>query len=37
MTRHRVTGAVERRMALFVNFLTSRELEKLRRSGALFG
>ena len=37
MTRHPKLGAVERRMALSVNFLTLRELEKLRRSGALQG
>jgi hypothetical protein len=36
MTRHPATGAVERRMALLVNFHTSRQLENLRRSGALF-
>jgi len=37
MTRHPKLGAVERRLALSVNFLTSRQLEKLRRSGALQG
>jgi len=36
VTRHPKLGAVERRMALLVNFLTSRSLRKLRRSGALF-
>jgi hypothetical protein len=28
MTRHPASGAVERRLALSVNFLTSRQLEK---------
>jgi len=37
MTRHPATGAVERRMALSVNFLTSGSLRNLRRSGALQG
>jgi hypothetical protein len=37
MTRHPKLGAVERRPALWVNFLRSRQLEKLRRSGALQG
>jgi hypothetical protein len=37
MTRHPKLGAVERRTALWVNFLTLRQLEKLRRSGALQG
>jgi hypothetical protein len=37
MTRHPKLGAVERRTALSVNFLTSRQLEKQRRSGALQG
>jgi len=37
MTRHTRMGAVERRMALWVNFLASRQLEKQRRSGALQG
>jgi hypothetical protein len=36
VTRHPKLGAVERRPALLVNFLTFRELEKQRRSGALF-
>ena len=35
MTRHPGTGAVERRMALSVNFLLSRHLPNLRCSGAL--
>jgi hypothetical protein len=34
MTRHPGTGAAERRPALRVNFHTSRQLEKTRRSGA---
>jgi hypothetical protein len=37
MTRHPKLGAVERRLALLVNFLTSRSLRNLRRSGALQG
>ena len=37
MTRHPKLGAVEHRPALVVNFLRSRQLEKLRRSGALQG
>jgi hypothetical protein len=37
MTRHPKLGAVERRLALWVNFLTSRRLQNLRRSGALQG
>lgn len=35
MTRHPKLGAVERRAALSVNFLTSRSLRNLGRSGAL--
>jgi hypothetical protein len=37
MTRHPKLGAVERRTALLVNHREIRDLEKLRRSGALQG
>jgi hypothetical protein len=37
VTRHPKLGAVERRPALSVNFLWSRHLRKVRRSGALQG
>ena len=37
MTRHPKLGAVERRTALVVNHRKIRDLEKLRRSGALQG
>jgi hypothetical protein len=36
-TRHPKLGAVERRAALVVNHREIRNLEKLRRSGALLG